>query len=104
MAAQSGAERNGFDPRGILAGLARNHVSFVLIGGLARVIRGTNEVTDGVDVCPSLTDFNLQRANTSLPSASWTSASVVSTGLTNNIRYATVSLTSGNRFFRLYIP
>lgn len=66
MAVQSGAERNGFDPRGILAGLARNDVSFVLIGGLARVIRGTNELTDGVDVCPSLTDFNRERLGEAL--------------------------------------
>ncbi len=66
MAAQGGAEQNGFDPRGILAGLARNHVSFVLIGALARVIRGTNELTDGVDVCPSLTDFNRERLGEAL--------------------------------------
>ena len=51
-------ERNGFDPRGILAGLARNYASFVLIGALARVIRGTNELADGVDICPSLADLN----------------------------------------------
>ncbi len=51
-------EQNGFDPRGILAGLARNYASFVLIGALARVIRGTNELTDGVDICPSLADLN----------------------------------------------
>jgi hypothetical protein len=54
----NGVERNGFDPRGILAGLARNYASFVLIGALARVIRGTDEVTDGVDICPSLADDN----------------------------------------------
>ena len=36
-------------------------MSYVLIGALARVIRGTNELTDGVDVCPSLTDFNRER-------------------------------------------
>ena len=29
-------------------------MNYVLIGGLARVIRGTDEVTSGVDVCPSL--------------------------------------------------
>ena len=60
------AERNGFDPRGILAGLARNYASFVLIGALARVIRGTNELTDGVDVCPALTDFNRERLGEAL--------------------------------------
>ena len=48
------AEEDGFDPRGLLAALHRNYVSYVLIGGLARVIRGTDEVTSGVDICPSL--------------------------------------------------
>ena len=47
-------EEDGFDPRGLLAALHRNDVSYVLIGGLARVIRGTDEVTSGVDVCPAL--------------------------------------------------
>jgi len=60
------AERNGFDARGILAGFARNYASFVLIGALARVIRGTNELTDGVDVCPALTDFNRERLGEAL--------------------------------------
>jgi hypothetical protein len=32
-----------------------------LIGGLARVIRGSDELTDGVDVCPSLKGDNLER-------------------------------------------
>jgi hypothetical protein len=59
-------EQNGFDPRGILAGLERNYVSYVLIGALARVIRGTNELTEGVDVCPSLTDFTRERLGEAL--------------------------------------
>ena len=50
-----------FDPRGLLAALDRNYVSYVLIGGLARVIRGTDELTGGVDVCPSLRPENLER-------------------------------------------
>ena len=41
-------------------------MSYVLIGALARVIRGTNELTDGVDVCPSLTDFNRERLGEAL--------------------------------------
>jgi hypothetical protein len=54
----SAAEDNGFDPRGLLAALHRNYVSYVLIGGLARVLRGTDEVTGGVDICPSLRHQN----------------------------------------------
>jgi hypothetical protein len=49
-----------FDPRGLLAALHRNYVSFVLIGGLARVIRGTDELTNGVDICPSLRPRNVE--------------------------------------------
>jgi hypothetical protein len=44
----------GFDPRGILAAFERHYVELVVIGGLARVIRGTDELTDGLDVCPSV--------------------------------------------------
>jgi hypothetical protein len=51
---------DGFDPRGVLAALHRNYVSYVLIGGLARVIRGVDEVTSGVDVCPSLRSENVE--------------------------------------------
>lgn len=59
-------EREVFDPRGLLAALDRNYVSYVLIGGLARVIRGTDELTDGVDVCPSLRPDNLERLGRAL--------------------------------------
>jgi hypothetical protein len=50
-----------FEPRAILAALERNYVAYVLIGGLARVIRGADELTRGVDVCPSLRPDNLER-------------------------------------------
>ena len=55
-----------FDPRGLLAALHRNYVNYVLIGGLARVIRGTDEITSGVDVCPSLRPDNLERLGKAL--------------------------------------
>ena len=55
-----------FDPRGVLAALDRNYVAYVLIGGLARVIRGTDEITSGVDVCPSLRPDNLERLEKAL--------------------------------------
>jgi hypothetical protein len=59
-------EEDGFDPRGLLAGLHRNYVNYVLIGGLARVIRGTDEITGGVDICPSLRPDNLERLREAL--------------------------------------
>ena len=54
-------EDSGFDPRAILASLERSHTEYVLIGGLARVLRGTGELTTGVDVCPAVTGANVDR-------------------------------------------
>lgn len=50
-----------FDPRAILPALERNYVDYVLIGGLARVLRGSYEITRGVDVCPSFGEGNIER-------------------------------------------
>jgi hypothetical protein len=50
-----------FDPRAILAALERNYVDYVVLGGLARVIRGADEITDGVDITPSFAKDNLGR-------------------------------------------
>ena len=60
------ADEDVFDPRGLLSALHRNYVNYVLIGGLARVIRGTDEITSGVDVCPSLRPDNLERLGKAL--------------------------------------
>jgi hypothetical protein len=45
--------RTEFDPHAILAGLERNYVDYVLIGGLAQVPRGADHVTAGLGICPS---------------------------------------------------
>jgi hypothetical protein len=50
-----------FDPRAILAALERNYVDYVVIGGFARVIRGADEITLGVDITPSFAKDNLAR-------------------------------------------
>jgi hypothetical protein len=55
------ATEHSFDPRAILAALERNRADYVVIGGLARVLRGADEVTTGVDICPSITGENLDR-------------------------------------------
>jgi hypothetical protein len=47
-----------FDPRAILAALERNYVDYVV---LARVIRGADEITHGVDITPSFARDNLGR-------------------------------------------
>jgi len=50
-----------FDPYAILAALERRRVSYVLVGGFARVIQGSDEITDGLDLVPSLRPENLRR-------------------------------------------
>jgi hypothetical protein len=55
------APRQPFDPYAILTALERQRVAYVLIGGFARVIQGTDELTYGLDVTPSLRGENLRR-------------------------------------------
>jgi hypothetical protein len=52
--------QEAFDPRAIIAALERNYVDYVIIGGLARVLRGTYETTHGVDICPSFGTVNIE--------------------------------------------
>jgi hypothetical protein len=52
---------SAFDPYTLLAALQARGVSFVVIGAFARVIHGTGELTDGLDVTPSLREENLSR-------------------------------------------
>lgn len=56
----AGAEQP-FDPRAMLAALERNYVAYVVIGGVARVIRGADEITRDLDVCPSVARENIPR-------------------------------------------
>lgn len=58
--------RPSFDPYGILQALERHRVKYVLIGGFARVLRGTEEVTRGVDIVPSPRADNLRRLDDAL--------------------------------------
>jgi hypothetical protein len=55
-----------FDPRALLGVLDRHRVAFIVIGGLARVIEGTDEVTRGVDITPSTKPENLRRLDEAL--------------------------------------
>jgi hypothetical protein len=57
----SPARNAAFDPRAILASLERSGTNYIVIGGLARVLRGADEITTGVDICPSPTAENLER-------------------------------------------
>jgi hypothetical protein len=55
------SRREHFDPYAILAALERRRVSYVLIGGFARILQGTEEMTQGLDLCPSLRVENVRR-------------------------------------------
>ena len=55
-----------FDPLGMIAALDRHRVSYIVIGGFARVIQGTDETTRGVDIVPSTRPENLRRLGLAL--------------------------------------
>ncbi len=55
-----------FDPYAILTALERERVTYILIGGFARVVQGTEELTNGLDLVPSLRSENLRRLGLAL--------------------------------------
>lgn len=60
------SERARFDPYAILAALERQRVTYILIGGFARVLQGTEELTHGLDLVPSVRAENLRRLTLAL--------------------------------------
>lgn len=57
-----------FDPYAILRELQEARVYFVVIGALARVIQGSDELTRGLDLTPSLSERNLEKLQLALES------------------------------------
>jgi hypothetical protein len=55
-----------FDPIEILRALDRRRVAYIVIGALGRVIQGSDEVTDGVDIAPSTREENLRKVGLAL--------------------------------------
>jgi hypothetical protein len=55
-----------FDPYAILTVLERQRVTYILIGGFARILQGTEELTHGLDLVPSLRAENLRRLGLAL--------------------------------------
>ena len=55
-----------FDPYEALGALQARNVSFVVIGAFARVVRGTRELTQGIDITPSMREENLARLEQAL--------------------------------------
>jgi len=62
------AEGERFDPLAIVAAFERQGASYVLVGALARVLQGADELTRGVDLTPSLREKNLERVEAALAS------------------------------------
>ena len=58
--------RDLFDPYALLHALESQHVTYVIVGGLGRVLHGSDELTDGLDVVPSMREENLRRLGLAL--------------------------------------
>ncbi len=58
------AEQARFDPYALLE--TRHRVAYVVIGALGRVLHGSGELTDGLDICPSLNTESLRRLGLAL--------------------------------------
>jgi hypothetical protein len=50
----------------VIRAFERERAFYVVIGGLARVLQGADELTYGVDVCPSVRESNLERVQAAL--------------------------------------
>src|SRR5437660_941016 len=55
-----------FDPYALLQELERQRVTYIVVGGLGRVLHGSGEVTDGLDIVPSTREENLRRLGLAL--------------------------------------
>jgi len=57
---------SSFDPRGLLAGLDRHRVAYIIVGAFARVVQGADEITRGIDIVPSTREENVRRLDAAL--------------------------------------
>ena len=55
-----------FDPVAILRALDQRRVAYIVIGALGRVIQGSDEITDGVDIAPSPREENVRKLRLAL--------------------------------------
>ena len=55
-----------FDPHALFETLEANKVHYVVVGGFARVVHGTAELTRGLDIAPALVDSNLRALDRAL--------------------------------------
>lgn len=55
-----------FDPYALLQELERQRVTYIVVGALGRVLHGSSELTDGLDIVPSTREENLRRLGLAL--------------------------------------
>jgi len=55
-----------FDPLGVLQALDNHRVSYIVVGSLARIIQGADEMTNGVDIVPPMREETLRRLDLAL--------------------------------------
>jgi hypothetical protein len=60
------AEEDRFDPYALFHALERHRVGYIVVGALGRVLHGSDEITDGVDIVPSTHPENLRRLGLAL--------------------------------------
>lgn len=58
--------REPFDPYAMLRELDAENVPYLVVGALARIIHGSDEITEGLDITPSLRPENLRRLQEAL--------------------------------------
>src|SRR4051794_3601299 len=55
-----------FDPIAVFRALDRHKVAYIIVGGLGRVIHGSDELTAGVDIVPAMAEKNLRQLGLAL--------------------------------------
>src|SRR5262249_30763947 len=55
-----------FDPYALMEALERQRVTYIIVGALGRVLHGSDELTDGLDIVPSLREENVRRLELAL--------------------------------------
>jgi hypothetical protein len=62
----AGRASPAFDPYELLGSLQSRNIGLVVIGAFARVVHGTREVTNGIDIAPAMREENLVRLEAAL--------------------------------------
>ena len=79
------ASNDPFDPIAILQALDEQRVGYVVVGALGRVIHGSDELTDGIDIVPSPKEENLRRLGLALDALNARRADGKSLALDNDL-------------------